>query len=184
MTKQIKLFTVAFIAALFSALSSEAQNIINPSYKQGFTSQIEAGALIHEGFVGEYANISSGYNMLPGLFTGIGVGIKNQSFNTPSSTKSVHVPVYAHLKYSFLNKTVSPFVDLKGGMVFDFSGSIKKMPEAYPKYGCGHFFRVGIGVDYKRYSLYFGDDWAQLSYNKISASWNDYAWVIGTAIRF
>ena len=172
------------IILFLSALSSEAQNIINPSYKKGFTSQIEAGALIHEGFAGEYANISSGYNILPGLFTGIGVGIKNQSFKTPSSTKSVHVPVYAHLKYSFLNKTVSPFVDLKGGIVSDFSGSIKKMPEAYPKYGCGHFFRVGIGVDYKRYSLYFGDDWAQLSYNKISASWSDYAWVIGMAIRF
>ena len=62
------------IILFLSALSSEAQNIINPSYKQGFTSQIEAGALIHEGFVGEYANISSGYNILPGLFTGIGVG--------------------------------------------------------------------------------------------------------------
>lgn len=167
-----------------TSILAEAQDIINPSYKRGFAGQIEAGVLFNKGFVGEYSSISSGYNVLPGLFTGVGVGVKNQLFHSISSTKSLHVPAFAHLRYCFLNKTISPFIDLKGGLVFDVSGSVKTMPDSYQDHGTGHFFRIGLGVDYKRFSIYFGDDWAQLSYNNFGASWDDYAWAIGLSYKF
>ena len=61
MRKKIQLFTTIVLFA--STLTFEAQTIINPNHKLGFVSQVKAGALIHEGFAGEYANISSGYNM-------------------------------------------------------------------------------------------------------------------------
>lgn len=179
-----KVIVLAALALFGCTVMAIGQSVKNPSFKCGFASQVEAGVLIHDGFAGEYANISSGYHVLPGLFAGIGIGIKDQRFNTTGSTKSFLVPTFAHVKYSFLNKSVSPFIDLKGGLVSDFSGSLRSMPESYPKFGCGHFFRVGIGVDYKRYSLYVGDDWSNLSYNGVNASSSDYSWVIGGGIRF
>ena len=112
------------------------------------------------------------------------MGVKNQCFHNTSSTKSLHVPTFAHLRYSFLNKVISPFIDLKGGLIFDVSSSIKTMPDSYPENGCGHFFRIGLGIDYKRFSIYFGDDWAQLSYNNFGASWSDYAWTVGLIYKF
>ena len=56
------------------------------------------------------------------------------------------------------------------------------MPEGFCDSGCGHFFRVGIGVDYKRYSFYVGDDWSQISYS--AASRNNYAWTFGIGFKF
>lgn len=81
-----------------------------------------------------------------------------------------------------MNKTVSPFIDLKGGLISDYSSSMKDMPRGFPDSGCGHFFRVGIGVDYKRYSIYVGDDWSQISYSDSALS--NYAWVFGIGYRF
>lgn len=59
---------------------------------------------------------------------------------------------------------------------------MKDMPRGFPDSGCGHFFRVGIGVDYKRYSIYVGDDWSQISYSDSALS--NYAWVFGIGYRF
>lgn len=183
---KIKTLLLTAIALFASTGMSFAQRNTNPSFTRGVAGQVEAGALFHEGFAGEYVNVSSGYNVLPGLYAGVGVGIKNQRFNTPSpSEKSFFVPTFIQLRYSFLNRTLSPYIDLKGGLVSDFSSSVRTSPwpDHLPSHGCGHFFRVGFGVDYKRYSLYLGEDWAQVRYYNSTAS-SDYAWVIGVTYRF
>lgn len=51
-----------------------------------------------------------------------------------------------------------------------------------PRFRLRPFFRVGIGVDYKRYSFYVGDDWSQISYSDSALS--NYAWVFGIGYRF
>lgn len=170
------------VAMLVGMVISSAQSNKNPSFTRGFAGNVEAGVLFNEGFAGEYVNVSSGYNVLPGLFAGVGIGIKNQRFNTPLNVKSVLVPTFIQLRYSFLNKSVSPFIDLKGGLISDYSPSLKDMPEGFRQSGCGHFFRVGVGVDYKRYSIYVGDDWSQISYS--DSALNNYAWTFGIGYRF
>ena len=171
------------VLALFAATAlSYGQSVKNPSHKRGFAGNVEAGVFFKDGFAGEYVNVSSGYNVLPGLYAGVGIGIKDQRFNDPSNVKSFFVPTFIQLRYSVLNRTVSPFIDLKGGLVSDYSGSVKSMLEGFQTFGSGHFFRVGIGVDYKRYSVYVGDDWSQLSYT--GASHNNYAWTVGLVYRF
>lgn len=170
------------VMAMIVSVTAFGQEVRNPSFSRGFAGNVEAGVLFNEGFAGEYVNVSSGYNILPGLFAGVGIGIKDQRFNTPSKVKSVLVPTFIQLRYSFLNKSVSPFIDLKGGLMSDYSPSLKDMPEGLRQSGCGHFFRVGVGVDYKRYSFYVGEDWSQISYSIASRS--NYAWTFGIGYRF
>lgn len=176
-----KLF-LCTLAVLAGTVLSYAQSAKNPSHTRGFAGNVEAGVLVNGGFAGEYVNVSSGYNILPGLFAGVGIGIKDQRFNTPSDVKSFFVPTFIQLRYSVLNKSVSPFIDLKGGLISDHSSSVKSMPKGFNGSGSGHFFRLGVGVDYKRYSIYVGDDWSQLNYSDSSSS--DYAWVFGLVYRF
>lgn len=176
-----KLLLCVLATFVGTALSS-AQSVKNPSHNRGFAGNVEAGVLVKDGFAGEYVNVSSGYNVLPGLFAGVGIGIKDQRFNDPSNFKSFFVPTFIQLRYSVLNRTVSPFIDLKGGLISDYSGSVKSVPDGFSGYGCGHFFRLGIGVDYKRYSVYLGDDWSQLNYS--GAAHSKYAWVFGVGFKF
>lgn len=172
----------AAVIAVIVSVTAFGQEVRNLSFTRGFAGNVEAGVLFNGGFAGEYVNVSSGYNVLPGLFAGVGIGIKNQRFNSSSNAKSILVPTFIQLRYSFLNKSVSPFIDLKGGLISDYSPSLKDMPEGLRDSGCGHFFRVGIGVDYKRYSFYVGDDWSQISYSDWASS--DYAWVFGIGYKF
>ena len=65
------------VAVLASTMISSAQGNNNPSFTRGFAGNVEAGVLFKDGFAGEYVNVSSGYNILPGLFAGVGIGIKN-----------------------------------------------------------------------------------------------------------
>ncbi len=170
------------VMAMIVSVTALGQEVRNPSFTRGFAGNVEAGVLFNDGFAGEYVNVSSGYNVLPGLFAGVGIGIKNQKFHSLSDVNSFLVPTFIQLRYSFLNKSVSPFIDLKGGLISDYSPSLKDMPEGFRDSGCGHFFRVGIGVDYKRYSFYVGDDWSQISYS--DSALNNYAWTFGIGYRF
>ena len=97
------------VAVLASTMISSAQGNNNPSFTRGFAGNVEAGVLFKDGFAGEYVNVSSGYNILPGLFAGVGIGIKNQKFHSLSDVNSFLVPTFIQLRYSFLNKSISPF---------------------------------------------------------------------------
>lgn len=173
-----------FVAVMVMMVSVAAfgQEVRNPSFTRGFAGNVEAGVLFKDGFAGEYVNVSSGYNILPGLFAGVGIGIKNQKFHSLSDVNSFLVPTFIQLRYSFLNKSISPFIDLKGGLIFGLFSFLEGYAGGVPRFRLRPFFRVGIGVDYKRYSFYVGDDWSQISYSDSALS--NYAWVFGIGYRF
>ena len=156
---------------------ANAQESVNPSFKKGPAGMVEVGTLFNQGFSGGYASVSSGYNVLPGLFTGVGIGFKTQEFSVHNEN-SLLVPVYAQVRYSLLNKTFSPFIDLKAGLLADYTKSLKTVNTPYPDNGCGHFFKAAIGVDYKRFSLSVGDDWG------IVNGKDKYSWTVGLTYRF
>ena len=163
-----------------------AQRYLNHSHECGFAGQVEMGILANEGNIGIYIEASSGYNILPGLYSGIGVGVKNQKFYEPGP-KSLLIPVYAQLRYSLLNKTISPFIDCRAGMLMDYTHIVRVVhSESYPLINsCGHFFKVAAGIDYKRFALSFGEDWGYLpTRGDHPVALSEYAWTIGLAYKF
>lgn len=82
------------VAVLASTMISSAQGNNNPSFTRGFAGNVEAGVLFKDGFAGEYVNVSSGCNILPGLFAGVGIGIKNQKFHFGTDLYPVEVQLF------------------------------------------------------------------------------------------
>lgn len=180
-------FVLLTLLCLFTSVTQiSAQEYKNYSYKRGFAGQVEMGILANGGILGNYIEASSGYNVLPGLFSGIGIGVKNQKFYEPGP-KSLLIPVYAQLRYSILNKTISPFIDCRAGMLMDYTHIVRVVhSESYPLHNsCGHFFKVAAGIDYKRFALSFGEDWGYLpTRGDHPVALSEYAWTIGLAYKF
>ena len=88
---------ILFILSIIISMSVFAQNHVNPSYRQGFSFEVESGYADNGG----YFDISSGCNVIHGLYT--------------------MVPAFIQARYSFLDKVVSPFFDFKVGVLTDFS---------------------------------------------------------------
>ena len=171
-----KKLSISLIFMCFVVMAN-AQEAVNSSFKKGPAGIVEVGTMFNQGFSGGYASVSSGYNVLPGLFTGVGVGFKTQKFSV-QDVNSLLVSVFAQVRYSLLNKTFSPFIDLKAGLLADYTKSLKTMKTPYPDNGCGHFFKAAVGVDYKRFSLSVGDDWGKVNGK------DKYAWTVGLTYRF
>lgn len=98
-----------FVAAMAMMVSVAAfgQEVRNPDFRKGFSAEVEVG-YIQKGI---YADVSSGYNVLPGLYVGAGVGLKYYDFNPDKN--HFFVPTFAHIRYSILNRSVSPLIELK-----------------------------------------------------------------------
>ena len=124
-----KKLSISLIFMCFVVMAN-AQEAVNSSFKKGPAGIVEVGTMFNQGFSGGYASVSSGYNVLPGLFTGVGVGFKTQKFSV-QDVNSLLVPVFAQVRYSLLNKTFSPFIDLKAGLLADYTKSLKTMKTPY-----------------------------------------------------
>ena len=90
--------------------------------------------------------------MLSGLYVGAGVGLKYYDFNPDKN--HFFVPTFAHIRYSVLNRSVSPLIELKAGILGDFTDR-----------GTGHFFRPAVGVKYKNAGIKVGYDWVNVNYD-------------------
>lgn len=112
------------------------------------SAEVEAG-YIQKGI---YADVSTGYNLLPGLYVGAGVGLKYYDFKADKN--HFFVPTFAHIRYSILNRNVSPLIELKAGILGDFTDR-----------GTGHFFRPAVGVKYKNAGIKVGYDWVNVNYD-------------------
>ena len=145
------------------------QNHVNPSYRQGFSFEVESGYADNGG----YFDISSGCNIIHGLYVGLGTGYERHNFNAIKNTLHTMVPAYIQARYSFLDKIVSPFIELKAGIKSDFSYD-----------ATGHFFRPAIGVEYRHFGLKVGYDWAQINYRAEDISISDDMCTIGVFYRF
>ena len=86
---------------------------------------------------------SHGYSFGNGLYVGGGAGFAAE-WNGKDEPLYL-VPVFADVKYSFINRLASPFVSLKGGAYADITNS-----------GLRTFANPAVGVDIGRFSINVG----------------------------
>lgn len=130
-----------------TAVSAEESKDSNKNlyFNRGYRANIELDwshggngfGIVHYGLT-----TSHGYSFGNGLYLGGGLGVMEEQHSSPVSASYFSLPVFADLKYSFINGTVSPFVALRGGMII---GTTHK--------GFGGYLRPSIGVDIWRFSL-------------------------------
>ena len=84
--------------------------------------------------------------------TPTGVGLKYYDFKADKN--HFFVPTFAHIRYSILNRNVSPLIELKAGILGDFTDR-----------STGHFFRPAVGVKYKNVGIKVGYDWVNVNYD-------------------
>ena len=150
-----KNFTISLIALMMSVIfcNANAQSK-NASYERGYAPNIEVGATVVTD-LGTMPSFSTthGYNFGNGLFVGGGTGMAFSKWDRNGIKNRITVPVYADIKYSFMNKLASPFVELKAGGVFDCSAV-----------GIGYMLRPTIGVDVWKFSFNVGIDIQNCTY--------------------
>ena len=107
------------------------------------------------------ASMTYDYCCFKGFYVGAGSGVI-WNFAYPVSypvgatigktyNSRILVPVYADMKYYFLQKKASPFVDIKGGFLSDYTHK-----------EVGFFIRPAIGVDIKRIGVNLGFEYNNL----------------------
>ena len=147
-------------------LAEKAQRLtymINVGYNRGYRADIEL-SWADKSVWG--ITSSHGFSFGNGLYVGGGAGFGAELTKDPVTTASVAedvidpeysytpesnwnasylVPVFADIKYSFLNTLATPFVSLKGGAVADITNK-----------GIRTFANPAVGLDIARFSLKLG----------------------------
>ncbi len=94
-------------------------------------------------------NVINGYSFSQYLYVGGGVGLHM------SGLKAAYIPVFAHLRSSFLKKRVSPFVSASGGYGIYCFGEANSYAFSY------FYFDGGLGVCIKKKNK--GEVWLSLN---------------------
>lgn len=131
------------------------------SYRRDYRADVEFAWMNPGQFV---LSTSHGYSFGNGLYVGGGIGL---GFDTVYADKtSVIIPVFAEVKYSFLDKFDSPFVSVRLGEYADCTN-----------YGLGFYFNPAVGVDLGRFNLKLGYElqkpFAAASGAKTPRGWED-----------
>lgn len=128
--KNMRRTTIALLVLLLCFPSAHGQN--HKLYKEGYCGNISAisGIVMAKGISDREFSIETchGHSFGNGAFFGGGIGAKNLSGGV------IVIPIFVDFKYAFLDDKLSPFLDLKGGLL---AGST---------YGSS-FIRLGGGVD-------------------------------------
>ena len=119
----------------------------NVSYNRGYRADIEL-SWADKSVWG--ITSSHGFSFGNGIYVGGGAGFGaelTKNAVTPESNwnASYLVPVFADIKYSFLNTLATPFVSLKGGAAADITNK-----------GIRTFANPAVGLDIARFSLKVG----------------------------
>jgi len=108
-------------------------------YKEGYYGNVSAvsGIVMAKGISDREFSVETchGYSFGNGAFFGAGIGVKDWS-----GDDGLMMPLFADFKYAFVDNELTPFVDMKGGVI---AGST---------YGAS-FMRFGGGVDSGRLSM-------------------------------
>lgn len=153
------LIAACLVACLSAAAYAQPKN---SSYKKGYRADVELGTSIysnaHPVKLGYTVSTSHGYCFGNGLYVGGGTGIFYDSSMAHSTNKKYvcSLPVFADVKYSFVDKGASPFFELKGGGYFDYTDC-----------GTGYFVRPAIGLDAKQFSISVGIDYKWAFYRDV-----------------
>lgn len=82
---------------------------------------------------------SHGYQDIPHFYIGGGFGVHYHAF-----WKSIFVPIFANVRFNFLDKRCTPFLDIKGG----YSPGKAKGGYLAPSFGVNYQFRQNLGINF------------------------------------
>ena len=113
------------------------------------------------------ASATYDYCCFDGFYVGAGLGV-TWNFAYPISypingttgktyNSRILVPVYADVKYYFVQKKVSPFIDLKGGFLSDYTHK-----------DVGFFVRPAFGLEIKKVGINLGFEYNNLKGSPLS----------------
>ena len=120
----------------------------------------------------------SGFGVAWGIFiltvllgVGDGIGLYITPVEMGGYKTRYQVPIFAEIKYSFLDRLVSPFVDLKAGGFYDYTLG-----------GAGYMIRPSIGVDIWRFSVSAG--WDHNRFRWQNGGLGNPGWHVGVSYNF
>ena len=173
-----RLVLIVLGVAMFS-IATSAENLL---YRGGYYGYIEGDfgstvdIAVNAPDRGINAGVltSHGYSSGFGLYVGAGAGL---IFNTEHYSY-LSVPIFADVKYSFIDNDFSPFVSCKVGTVIN------------DEFGAGVYCAPSVGVDMKRFSVFLKYDcgtgrseWMS-GYNLIKKEYTKHAVSVGIAYSF
>ena len=111
-------------------------------YKDDYRANIELSCLVPDSW---QITTSHGRSFGNGLYVGGGVGFAAEFIPDYKSKPTYLVPLFADLKYSFINSAASPFVSLSAGGYADITNT-----------GIRCFANPAIGIDIGRFAIKIG----------------------------
>ena len=132
------------LALALGVLSVDAQTKDYVDYERGYRADIAVSTSISEQYT---LSTSHGFSFGNGLYVGGGVGFTAETFLNFEDAPHYLVPLFADVKYTFLNKRVSPFVSARVGGVFNTEYKMNRML-INPMVGISvRHFTVGLGYE-------------------------------------
>ena len=132
------------LALALGVLSIDAQSKDYVDYERGYRADIAVSTSISEQYT---LSTSHGFSFGNGLYVGGGVGFTAETFLNFEDAPHYLVPLFADVKYTFLNKRVSPFVSARVGGVFNTEYKMNRML-INPMVGINvRHFTVGLGYE-------------------------------------
>ena len=118
-----KLLILAFMACICASTFAQSEFRDRHMAYKGFADIGLGSAFIdEESSVSFKLTTSHGIQINPYLFAGAGVGV-DLSSSSGSDGATVIAPIFGHVRANFLNRSISPYFDFKGGgTVGDFKG--------------------------------------------------------------
>lgn len=168
-------FLTVIAASLMTAISLSAKGEgKNLYYEKGYLGNVALGGTV--GLSNDFGSrttllTSHGYSFGNGAFVGLGTGVMMDFAGQCT------IPLFTNFKYSFINNTVSPFIDYKmGGSIYDLS-SVNLFVSPSVGVDVGRFsFSIGYILQASRdiYTVlydYAGDSWTQTSITPVTHHW-------------
>ena len=130
------------LALALGILSVDAQTKDYVDYERGYRADIAVSTSISEQYT---LSTSHGFSFGNGLYVGGGVGFTAETFHNFEDAPHYLVPLFADVKYTFLNKRVSPFVSARVGGVFKTEYKMNRM-----------LINPMVGIDVRHFSVGLG----------------------------
>lgn len=150
-----RIIMVAILMITISSVLGATSRGSNINYKRGYIANIDVGGTFIDrlGFRPEIIT-SHGYSFGNGIYFGGGIGLGIETWEIRNETDRVFIPLFADFKYSFIDRLISPYVNVKAGAMLDCIGL-----------GIGYMLLPSIGVDIWRFSLSIGYQNYSCAYN-------------------
>ncbi|MBQ2435734.1 MAG: hypothetical protein II269_06345 [Bacteroidaceae bacterium] len=137
-----KIFMTLALALGILSVDAQAKDYVD--YERGYRADIAVSTSISEQYT---LSTSHGFSFGNGLYVGGGVGFTAETFLNFEDAPHYLVPLFADVKYTFLNKRVSPFVSARVGGVFNTEYKMNRML-INPMVGINvRHFTIGLGYE-------------------------------------